>query len=101
MDACIHDVFLGVCVCNVCMRAKLLQLCPTLFNPMGRSPPGSSVHGILQARILEWVAISVSRGSSRPRDQTHVSLHLQHWQVGSLSPPATWEAGVCNNSKKV
>ena len=40
------------------------QLCPTLFNPMDYSPPGSSVHGIVQARILEWVAISFSRGSS-------------------------------------
>ena len=42
-------------------------------DPMDFSPPGSSVHGILQARILEWVAISFSRGSSRPRDQTLVS----------------------------
>ena len=39
---------------------------PTLCDPMGCSPPGSSVHGILQARILEWVAISFSRGSSQP-----------------------------------
>ena len=49
------------------------QLCPTLCDPMDCSPPGSSVHGILQARILEWVAISFSRGSSPPRDQTQVS----------------------------
>ena len=47
--------------------------CPPLCDPMDCSPPGSSVHGILQARILEWVAIPSSRGSSRPRDQTHVS----------------------------
>ena len=40
---------------------------------MDYSPPGSSVHGILQARVLEWVAISFSRGSSWPRDQTQVS----------------------------
>ena len=40
-----------------CMCAKLLQLCPTLCDPMDHSPPDSSVHGILQARILEWVAI--------------------------------------------
>ena len=38
----------------LCMRAKLLQSCPTLCDPMDRSPPDSSVHGILQARILEW-----------------------------------------------
>ena len=51
-------------------EAKLLValLCPTLCDPLDRSPPGSSVHGILQARTLEWVAISSSRGSSRPRD---------------------------------
>ena len=44
-----------------------------LENPMDCSPPGSSVHGVLQARILEWVAISFSRGSSQPRNQTWVS----------------------------
>ena len=49
------------------------QSCPTLSNPTDYSPPGPPVHGILQARILEGVAISSSRGSSRPRDQTHVS----------------------------
>ena len=55
------------------VAAKLLQSCPNLSNPMDCSPPVSSVHGILQARILEWIAISFSRGSSQPRDQTHVS----------------------------
>ena len=49
------------------------QSCPTLCDPMDCSPPGSSVHEIFQARILEWVAISFSRGSSQPRDQTRVS----------------------------
>ena len=48
------------------------QSCPTLCNEVDYSPPGSSVHGILQARILEWIAIPFSRGSSRPRDQTRV-----------------------------
>ena len=57
----------------MCIRAKSLQLYPTLCNPMDCSPPGSSVHGILQARILEWVAIPFSRGSSWPRDGTWVS----------------------------
>ena len=47
--------------------------CPTLSDPMGCSLPGSSVHGTSQARILEWTAISFSRGSSQPRDQTWVS----------------------------
>ena len=49
------------------------QLCPTLCDLMDYSPPDSSVHGILQARILEWVAIFFSRTSSWPRDQTQVS----------------------------
>ena len=49
------------------------QSCPTLCNPVDCGPPGSSVHGILQARILQWFAISFSRGSSWPRDRTQVS----------------------------
>ena len=49
------------------------KLCLTLCDPMVSSPPGSSVHGILQARILERVAIPFSRGSSQPRNQTQVS----------------------------
>ena len=49
------------------------QSCPILCNPMDYSPPGSSVHGISQAGILERVAISLSRGSSRPRERTRVS----------------------------
>ena len=49
------------------------QSCLTLCNPMDNSPPGSSVHGIFQARILEWVVMSSSRGSSQPRDRTQVS----------------------------
>ena len=48
------------------------QLCPTLCNPMDCSPPGSSVHGIFQARILEWVATPSSRGPSGPRNHTRV-----------------------------
>ena len=82
----------GVCVCvgtlggcSVCVAfwgwggvegwvcVLVTQSCLTLYNPMDCSPPGSPVHGILQARILEWVAISFSRGSYRPRDQTQVS----------------------------
>ena len=56
------------------MCAQPLQSCPALCDPMDCSPPGSSVPGILQARILEWVAMPSSRGSSQPRDQTHVSF---------------------------
>ena len=58
------DCSVYVCVCvYVCVYAKSLRLCPILCDPMDYSPPGSSVHGILQTRILEWVAISFSRGS--------------------------------------
>ena len=49
------------------------QSCPTLCDPMDYSPPGSSVHGSLQVRIREWVAIPFSRGSSQPKDWTRVS----------------------------
>ena len=58
---------------NVRVNAKSLHSCPSLCDPVDHSPPGSSVHGIFQAGILEWVAIPSSRGSSRPRDRTHIS----------------------------
>ena len=53
--------------------SEVAQLCLTLRDPMDCSLPGSSIHGIFQARVLEWVAISFSRGSSWPRDRTQVS----------------------------
>ena len=65
---CIY-IYVCVCVC-VCLAA---QSCPILCDPMDCSWPGSSVHGMLQARILGWVAIPFSRGSSWPRTQTQVS----------------------------
>ena len=82
---------------KLCMRAKLLQSCLTLFDPMGCSPSGSSIHGILQARILESVAMLSSRASSLPRDQTHISCIscigrrvLYHWgHLGSPIQPIT------------
>ena len=55
------------------MKVLVIQSYPTLCDPINCSPPGSSIHGILQARILEWVAIPFSRGSSQPRDWTQVS----------------------------
>ena len=58
---------------HACMYAKSLQLYPTLFDPMDYSQPDSSLHGILQAGILEWAAMPPSRGFSRPRDRTYVS----------------------------
>ena len=60
------------------------QSCPTLYGPMDYSPPGFSVHGIFQARILEWIAISYFRASSWSRDWTLHLLHLLHWQADSL-----------------
>ena len=66
------------------MCVKPLQLCSTLCDPMNYSPLGSSVHGNLQAGILERVAMPSSRGSSWPRDRTPHLLCLLHWQEGSL-----------------
>ena len=54
-------------------NSSIAQSCLTLCNPMDCSLPGSSIYGIFQARVLEWVAISFSRGSSRPRNRTRVS----------------------------
>ena len=55
------------------VTVTVAQSCPTLPDPTDCSPPGSSVHGILQARTLDWVAMPSSRGFSSPRDLTHVS----------------------------
>ena len=59
---------------QVCVHVRAVALlCPTLCDPVDYSPPGSSVHGILQARTLEWITISFSRGSFSPRNRTGVS----------------------------
>ena len=73
-------------------HAKSLQSCLTLCDPMGCSPPGFSVHGILQARILEWVAGLFTRGSSQPGDQTHVSLRFSALVGRFFTTSTTWEA---------
>ena len=74
-----------VCLAHVCVRL-VDQSCLILCNPVDCSPPGSSLHGILQARILEWVAIPFSRGSSWRRGQTCASCIgrqiLSHWANG-------------------
>ena len=76
------------------------QLCPTLCDPMDYNPQGSSVHGISQARILEWVAISSSRGSSWPRDQARVSCiagkFFTNWATGKS---LVLQTSVIDNSK--
>ena len=75
---------------------SVAQSCPTLCNPMDCSPPGSSVRGISQVRILEWVAISFSKGSSWPRDWTQVSYiagrFFTIWATGEALRvnPAPW-----------
>ena len=72
------------------MPGPYTQLCLTLCDATDCSPPGSSVHGISQARILEWVATSSSKGSSRPRDQTHPTP--PSLAGGFFTTSATWEA---------
>ena len=84
---------LSICEVNICacVFAKLFQLCLALCDPVDCSPPGSSVHGILQARILEQVAMPSSRGSSQPRDRIHVSCIAGRF----FATRATWEAHKC------
>ena len=102
----------------MCVCVKLLQVCPTLCDPMDFSLPGSSAHGILQARILKWVAMSSSRGSSRPRDQTCISsvscinrrvLYLLHplgsshsflWMTGASQSISFYGSVVKDKNKK-
>ena len=93
------------------MHAKSLWSCPTLCNPMDQSSAGSPAHGILQARILEWVAIFFFRGSSRPRDRSHISYVscigrqvLYHWyHLGSpieKETPLPMEISLTNKIQK-
>ena len=71
--------------------AKSLQSCPILCDPMDQSPSGSSVHEILQAKILDWVPTPSSRGSSQPRDQIHV-FNVSCVGRGILSTSTIWES---------
>ena len=81
------------------MKVLVAQWCLTFSDPVDCSPPGSSVHGILQARILEWIAISFSRGSSQFRDWTQVSctadrfftIWATHYMLSDLKPSGRWE----------
>ena len=73
---------------DVYLQAKVTSVVSDSLWPLDCSPPGSSVHGILQARMLEWAAMPSFRGSSRPRDQNSWFLGLLHWQAGS-SPLAS------------
>ena len=60
-------------------ESEVARSCSALCDPMDCSPPGSCIHGILQARVLEWVVISFSRRSSQPRDRTRVSRTVGRW----------------------
>ena len=79
-----------------CMQAKSLQSCPTLCDPMDCNPPGSSVHGILQARILEWVAIPFSRNLPNPG--------IKAWSPaladGFFTTSTTWQAPEPQHARK-
>ena len=78
--------FIGLCSSSVAVLVT--QFCPTVWDPTDCSPPGSSVHGILQERILEWIAVPFSRGSSWPRDRTQVSCiagkFFTIWATGKI-----------------
>ena len=80
-----QGLFLRLDLTTLCLVA---QLCLTLCNPTDSSPPGSPVHGVLQAKILEWVTISYSRWSSSPRDWTRVPCIVDRF----LTVWATMEA---------
>ena len=84
---------------NCCCCCSVTKSCPTLCEPMDHSLPGSSVHGTSQKRILEWVAISFSRGSSQPRDGTLVSCVgrriLYHWVIWEAHNWIHWGEYVC------
>ena len=84
----LYFIYLFVYMVNNYNNITWSRIGPTLYKPMNCSPPGSSVHGILQVRILEWVAMPSSRGSSWSRDRTHVS----YISCKFFSTSVTWEA---------
>ena len=87
-------LYICVCVC-VCVCAKSLQSCPTLCDPMDCNPSGSSVHGISQPGILEWVVISTSRGSSWPKDPNRISCTAgRFFTTTPLEKP--WAITICH-----
>ena len=82
LDFC--RAFFQTSLCNISYSSGVALSCPTLCDPMDNCLLDSSVHGIFQARVLEWVAISFSRGSSWPRDRTWVSCIVdRHFTVGA------------------
>ena len=89
----VSEPSLCVCVC-VCVCVLVAQSCPTLCDPMDSSLPDFSVHRILQARILEWIAIPFSRRTSQPRGQTLVSyitgIFFTIWATGKSYLFSRW-----------
>ena len=76
-------------------ESEVAQSCPTLCDPIDYSLPRSSIHGIFQARILEWVAISFSRGSSQPKDQTRVSCIVgRHFAIWATREGLIWKRNI-------
>ena len=90
-SSCLSMSKLSECTYIYKLEVVVTQSCPTLYYPMDCSPPGSSVHRISQARILEWVAISFSRGSSWPWDWTW-DFSVSSFGRGILYHRTTWEA---------
>ena len=81
-----------VVVCGVrCVHAKSLQLCPTLYHSMDHSLPGSSIHGILQTRILEWFAIFFPKDRPSPGVEPASLISCSGRQL--LTTSATWDSG--------
>ena len=88
----IYTIYINVYVCIYMEWNVLTQLYLTLCSPVDCSLPGSSVHGVSQVRILEWIAMRYSRASSWPRDQTQVSYLSPALAGRFFTIIATWEA---------
>ena len=85
------NIFSNIELSSAAAAAKSLQSCPTLHDPMNCSPPGSSIHGILQARTLEWVAISFSNAwkwKVKVKSLSRVWLFTTPWTVVYQAPPS-------------
>ena len=88
-----------VSLCSVCVLSR--SLCLTLFDPKDCSLPGSSADGILQERILEWVTIPFSRGSSRPRDRPHAACIVgRFFTVRASREPLCYYSG-CKKQQEI
>ena len=82
-------------LCEINVKSEVAQSCLTLWDLMDCSLPHSPIHGIFQARLLEWVAISFSRGSSRPRDRTRVSLIVSRCFTVWATREVKWKLLMC------